>query len=166
MIKEVEKLHENGEFSNGLLIDDPTCGHAIPTAESLAETTSAGNTEKIWNFLMDDMVRKISVLGMGAVGKTTITKHINNKLLDETRIRHTVKNIHSTIEIGKNLCDLTGPWVGYHNNLDTNMETLKRKTKQLNVRNNDVNEEVNCAEQQSRKDEGMKLNFGKKMFEG
>ncbi|KAI8027478.1 putative disease resistance protein [Camellia lanceoleosa] len=84
-IKEVEKLHENGEFSNGLLIDDPTCGHAIPTAESLAETTSVRNKEKIWNFLMDDMVRKIGVLGMGGVGKTTIMKHINNQLLDETR---------------------------------------------------------------------------------
>ncbi|KAL7204454.1 hypothetical protein ACSBR2_017514 [Camellia fascicularis] len=84
-IKEVEKLHENGEFSNGLLIDDPTYGHAIPTAEFLAETTSVRNKEKIWNFLMDDIVRKISVLGMGAVGKTTIMKHINNQLLDETR---------------------------------------------------------------------------------
>ncbi|KAL7206166.1 hypothetical protein ACSBR2_018974 [Camellia fascicularis] len=31
-IKEVEKLLENGGFSNGLLIDDPTCGHAIPIA--------------------------------------------------------------------------------------------------------------------------------------
>ncbi|KAL7234358.1 hypothetical protein ACSBR1_017873 [Camellia fascicularis] len=62
-----------------------------------------------------------------------------------------MENIHSTIEIGKNLCDLTGPWVGYHNNLDTNMETLKRKTEQLNVRNNDVNEEVNYVEQRSRK---------------
>ncbi|KAL7206272.1 hypothetical protein ACSBR2_019057 [Camellia fascicularis] len=84
-IKDVEKLHENGEFSNGLLIDDPTCGHAIPTAESLAETTSVRNKEKIWNFLMDDMARKISVLGMGGVDKTTIMKHINNQLLDETR---------------------------------------------------------------------------------
>ncbi|KAL7236193.1 hypothetical protein ACSBR1_019452 [Camellia fascicularis] len=83
-IKEVEKLHENGGFSNGLLIDDPTCGHAIPTTESLAETTSVRNKEKIWNFLMDDAVRKIGVHGMGGVGKTTIMKHINNKLLVET----------------------------------------------------------------------------------
>ena len=62
-----------------------------------------------------------------------------------------MENIRSTIEIGKNLCDLTRPWVGYHNNLDTNMETLKRKTEQLNGQNNDINEEVNYAEQRSRK---------------
>ncbi|KAL7236187.1 hypothetical protein ACSBR1_019450 [Camellia fascicularis] len=81
-IEEVGKLFENGEFSNGLLIDD--CGHAIPTAESLAETTSVKNKEKIWNFLMDDVVRKIGVQGMGGIGKTTIMKHINNQLLVET----------------------------------------------------------------------------------
>ncbi|CAL5435887.1 unnamed protein product [Camellia sinensis] len=80
-IEEVGKLYEDGEFSNGLLIDDPTCGHAIPTVESLAEPTSVRNREKIWNFLMDDAVRKIGVHGMGGVGKTTIMKSINNQLL-------------------------------------------------------------------------------------
>ncbi|CAL5435881.1 unnamed protein product [Camellia sinensis] len=80
-IEEVKKLYENGEFSNSLLIDDPTCGHVIPTAESLAEPTSVRNREKIWNFLMDDAVRKIGVHGMGGVGKTTIMKSINNQLL-------------------------------------------------------------------------------------
>ncbi|THG01418.1 hypothetical protein TEA_020196 [Camellia sinensis var. sinensis] len=84
MIKEVEKLYENGGFANGLLIDDPTCGHAIPIAESLNETTSVRNKEKIWNFLIDGAVLKIGVQGMGGVGKTTIMKHINNRLLNET----------------------------------------------------------------------------------
>ncbi|KAF5937833.1 hypothetical protein HYC85_025339 [Camellia sinensis] len=79
-IEEVGKLCEDGKFSNGLLIDDPTCGHAILTAESLAEPTSVRNREKIWNFLMDDAVRKIGVHGMGGVGKTTIMTSINNQL--------------------------------------------------------------------------------------
>ncbi|KAL7235694.1 hypothetical protein ACSBR1_019062 [Camellia fascicularis] len=84
MNEEVEKLNKNGGFSKGWLIDDPTCGHAIPTAKSLVETnTSARNKEKIWNFLMDDAVRKIGVHGMGGIGKTTIMKHINDQLLDE-----------------------------------------------------------------------------------
>ncbi|KAL7236198.1 hypothetical protein ACSBR1_019454 [Camellia fascicularis] len=82
-IQEVEKLHENGGFSNGLLIDDPTCGHAMPTAESLAEPTTARIKEKVWNFLVDDAVRKIGVHGMGGIGKTTIIKDIHNQLLDE-----------------------------------------------------------------------------------
>ncbi|THG08008.1 hypothetical protein TEA_029376 [Camellia sinensis var. sinensis] len=83
-VEKVGKLYEDGEFSNGFLIDDPICGHAIPIAESLAETTSVRNKEKIWNFLMDDAVRKIGVHEMEGVGKTTIMKHINNQLLDET----------------------------------------------------------------------------------
>ncbi|CAL5431933.1 unnamed protein product [Camellia sinensis] len=79
-IEEVGKLCEDGKFSDGLLIDDPTCGHAILTAESLAEPTSVRNREKIWNFLMDDAVRKIGVHGMGGVGKTTIMTSIHNQL--------------------------------------------------------------------------------------
>ncbi|KAL7206216.1 hypothetical protein ACSBR2_019011 [Camellia fascicularis] len=79
-IQEVEKLYKHGEFSN-LLIDNPTCGHAIPTAEPLAKA-SVRNKERIWNFLMNDAVRKIGVQGMEGVGKTTIMKHINNELME------------------------------------------------------------------------------------
>ncbi|CAL5379279.1 unnamed protein product [Camellia sinensis] len=51
---------------------------------SFGETTSERNMEKVWEYLMDDEVRTIGVFGMGGVGKTTIMKHINSLLLNET----------------------------------------------------------------------------------
>ncbi|KAI7981964.1 putative disease resistance protein [Camellia lanceoleosa] len=83
-IQEVEKLQENGSFSNGLLIEDSTSGQFIPTIGSFGETASARNKEKVWNCLMNDEVRRIGVFGMGGVGKSTIMYHIDNQLVNET----------------------------------------------------------------------------------
>ncbi|KAI8028543.1 putative disease resistance protein [Camellia lanceoleosa] len=84
-IQEVEELQVKGTFSNGLLIDAlPTSGWSRPTMGSFGETTSERNMEKVWEYLMDDEVRTIGVFGMGGVGKTTIMKHINSRLLNET----------------------------------------------------------------------------------
>ncbi|KAL7206195.1 hypothetical protein ACSBR2_018997 [Camellia fascicularis] len=74
-IQEVEELQVKGRFSNGLLID------ALPTT---SETTSERNMRKVWEYLMDDEVGRIGVFGMTGVGKTTIMKHINRRLLNET----------------------------------------------------------------------------------
>ncbi|KAI8028544.1 putative disease resistance protein [Camellia lanceoleosa] len=84
-IQEVEELQVKGRFSNGLLIDAlPTSGWSRPTMGSFGETTSERNMEKVWECLMDDEVRTIGVFRMGGVGKTTIMKHINSRLLNET----------------------------------------------------------------------------------
>ncbi|KAL7206205.1 hypothetical protein ACSBR2_019002 [Camellia fascicularis] len=84
-IQEVEELQVKGRFANGLLIDAlPTSGWSRPTMGSFSETTSERNMEKVWECLMDDEVRTIGVFGMGGVGKTTIMKHINSRLLNET----------------------------------------------------------------------------------
>ncbi|GMP38715.1 hypothetical protein CsSME_00009863 [Camellia sinensis var. sinensis] len=84
-IQEVEELQVKGTFSNGLLIDAlPTSGWSRPTMGSFGETTSERNMEKVWEYLMDDEVRTIGVFGMGGVGKTTIMKHINSRLLNES----------------------------------------------------------------------------------
>ncbi|CAL5331655.1 unnamed protein product [Camellia sinensis] len=84
-IKEVAEVQEKGRFSNDLLIDAfPSCAQLIPTTGSLGEITSARNMEKVWEYLMDDEVRRIGIYGMGEVGKTTIMHHINNRFLNET----------------------------------------------------------------------------------
>ncbi|CAL5431937.1 unnamed protein product [Camellia sinensis] len=124
-IEEVGKLCEDGKFSDGLLIDDPTCGHAILTAESLAEPTSVRNREKIWNFLMDDAVRKIGVHGMGGVGKTTIMKSINNQLFRTSTFSDVI-------------------WVTVSQALD--IENLQRQiAKKLNIDLSDNEDELRSA---------------------
>ncbi|KAI7988001.1 Disease resistance protein RFL1 [Camellia lanceoleosa] len=84
-IKEVAEVQEKCRFSCNLLINAfPNSAQFIPTTRSLGEITSARNMEKIWEYLMDDEVRRIGIYGMGGVGKTTIMHHINNRLLNET----------------------------------------------------------------------------------
>ncbi|KAL7206267.1 hypothetical protein ACSBR2_019052 [Camellia fascicularis] len=84
-IKEVAEVQEKCRFSNDLLIDAfPNSAQLIPTTGSLGEITSAWNMEKVWEYLMDDEVRRIGIYRMGGVGKTTIMHHINNRLLNET----------------------------------------------------------------------------------
>ncbi|KAI8027480.1 putative disease resistance protein [Camellia lanceoleosa] len=39
--------------------------------------------ENVWKYVMDDEVRRIGIFEMGGIGKTIITHHINNELLNE-----------------------------------------------------------------------------------
>lgn len=81
-IREVKELHENGEFSNGLVISlRQQIGETLPARLLGGETTSKRNLKKVWACLLDDEVRKIGVYGMGGIGKTTVMKHVNNGLL-------------------------------------------------------------------------------------
>ncbi|KAH7834038.1 hypothetical protein Vadar_012158 [Vaccinium darrowii] len=84
-IQEVEKLQEKGRAFDGLLVYDfPTGGLLMPPTKDLVESTKARNMERVWECLMNEDVRQISVYGMGGVGKTTIMKHIHNRILKET----------------------------------------------------------------------------------
>ncbi|KAI8028092.1 Disease resistance protein [Camellia lanceoleosa] len=79
------EVQEKGRFSDDLLIDAfPNSAQFIPTTGSLGEITSARNMEKVWEYLMDDEVRRIGIYRMGGVGETTIMHNINNRLLNET----------------------------------------------------------------------------------
>ncbi|KAG4122903.1 hypothetical protein ERO13_D11G296704v2 [Gossypium hirsutum] len=82
-MKEVEEHIQQGKFCEGLVVDNPRrIGQVLSTSTLSGEATKLC-IEEIWQCLMNDEVRKIGVWGMG-VGKTSIMKHINNRLLKET----------------------------------------------------------------------------------
>ncbi|XP_037492710.1 LOW QUALITY PROTEIN: probable disease resistance protein At1g12290 [Jatropha curcas] len=79
-IKEVEDLRQKGDFGDSLMIDEPAdVGEILPVTTLVGETAKS-KMEEIWTCLMDNDVRKVGIYGMGGVGKTTIMKHINNRL--------------------------------------------------------------------------------------
>ncbi|TYI58132.1 hypothetical protein E1A91_D11G332500v1 [Gossypium mustelinum] len=83
-MKEVEEHIQQGKFCEGLVVDNPRrIGQVLSTSTLSGEATKLC-MEEIWQCLMNDEVRKIGVWGMGGVGKTSIMKHINNRLLKET----------------------------------------------------------------------------------
>ncbi|KAG4149697.1 hypothetical protein ERO13_D05G350100v2 [Gossypium hirsutum] len=84
-----EKTREIKEFldkapnaSEALAMDGPSGGLPLPTSELVGE---AAAIKEIRACLMQEVVKKIGVWGMGGVGKTTIMKHIHNDLLKEQR---------------------------------------------------------------------------------
>ncbi|KAK4845993.1 hypothetical protein QYF36_011667 [Acer negundo] len=46
--------------------------------------------EEIWRHLMANEIKKIGVWGIEGVGKTTIAKHINNRLIEENKFHHVI----------------------------------------------------------------------------
>ena len=82
-IGEVERIYQQGSFPEGVAVEGPPpIGVTLPTTNLEGEMDVK---EQIWEYLMGDEVGMIGVCGMGGIGKTTIMKHINNKLLKETR---------------------------------------------------------------------------------
>ncbi|KDP43722.1 hypothetical protein JCGZ_22349 [Jatropha curcas] len=79
-IQEVEDLRQMGDFGDSLVIDTPADGRGILPATALVGETAKRKMDEIWTCLMDNEVRKVGIYGMGGVGKTTIMKHINNRL--------------------------------------------------------------------------------------
>ncbi|XVF79151.1 hypothetical protein PTKIN_Ptkin14bG0196800 [Pterospermum kingtungense] len=83
-IQMVEELHQKGAFIDRLVIDAPPGNKdTLPTTTLVGDSTAKTNMEEVWNCLMDDNYRKIGVYGMGGVGKTTLLKHIHNRLIRE-----------------------------------------------------------------------------------
>ncbi|KAH7859296.1 hypothetical protein Vadar_034238 [Vaccinium darrowii] len=83
-IQEVEELHKKGKAFNGLVVEEIPSGRLLmPPTKDFVESTEARNLERVWECLMNGEDRWIGVSGMGGVGKTTIMKHIHNRLLEE-----------------------------------------------------------------------------------
>ncbi|KAI3473415.1 hypothetical protein Pfo_031389 [Paulownia fortunei] len=83
----VDELVEQSRHFGELLLDVyETRGEALLTTRLVGEAIEK-NLERIWKFLVTDKVSSIGIYGMGGVGKTTLTKHIHNRLLEKTQER-------------------------------------------------------------------------------
>ncbi|KAK7257117.1 hypothetical protein RIF29_30849 [Crotalaria pallida] len=85
-IQIVEELYQKGSFADSVVVDAPLSIDLLPTTAIIGETTAKRCMEEVWTFLMDENINKVGVYGMGGVGKTTILKHIYNRLLTEVTL--------------------------------------------------------------------------------
>ncbi|KAJ6857933.1 disease resistance protein [Populus alba x Populus x berolinensis] len=78
--------------SGGLTCNtNETTGDPLPTSSTkLVGRAFEQNTNLTWSWLMNDEVSTIGIYGMGGVGKTTMMKHIYNKLLERRGISRCV----------------------------------------------------------------------------
>ncbi|XVF78528.1 hypothetical protein PTKIN_Ptkin14bG0141100 [Pterospermum kingtungense] len=80
--QEIKEVYGKGQFSDGLVVNDPSTRKVkLPTEE----LWSATQVEEIYQYLMGDEVSKIGLCGDEGVGKTTIMEHVHNKLLEESK---------------------------------------------------------------------------------
>ncbi|TYH29859.1 hypothetical protein ES288_A01G046200v1 [Gossypium darwinii] len=84
-VEEVKEIVEQGRFTGALVIDDPSTAGVPFQLEHLEGETAV--IADIWKHLMSDEIGMVGVCGMGGIGKTTIMKHIHNKLLEETKTK-------------------------------------------------------------------------------
>ncbi|XXG82980.1 hypothetical protein AAC387_Pa10g0848 [Persea americana] len=90
-IKTVIELQEKGQLFEGLFIDGVLdTGKILPMAELVNTATTKRTLDIIWDSLVDTKIQKIGVYGMGGIGKTTIMKHINNRLKGESIFDHVI----------------------------------------------------------------------------
>lgn len=85
LMKRTNDLYEQSRHFGEVLVDDyDPRGEAFLTAEMCGEAFDE-NSDILWGLLVDDKVESIGIYGMGGVGKTTLMKHIHNRLLQETQ---------------------------------------------------------------------------------
>ncbi|PIN21236.1 Apoptotic ATPase [Handroanthus impetiginosus] len=77
----ISELVEQSQHFGELLLDKSCYGEALLTTKLVGETFEK-NLERIWKLLATDKVSSIGIYGMGGVGKTTLMKHVNNRLVE------------------------------------------------------------------------------------
>ncbi|KAL5716139.1 hypothetical protein ACHQM5_017868 [Ranunculus cassubicifolius] len=103
LIKEVSALLEAGGKLSGDSLGLPVSetGMELPTRKIVGELKAKKTLEMVWKCLIDDESWAIGVWGMGGVGKTTIMKVLNNRLVKEEQ--HFSKVIWVTISKNMNI---------------------------------------------------------------
>ncbi|KAF8023756.1 hypothetical protein BT93_F1064 [Corymbia citriodora subsp. variegata] len=82
MMKEAEDLMRDSNFLNGLFKSRETKVNKLLEGKMVGEAFQR-NATKILDFLVGNQVSRLGIYGMGGVGKTTIVKHIHNRLLEK-----------------------------------------------------------------------------------
>ncbi|KAL3499803.1 hypothetical protein ACH5RR_038896 [Cinchona calisaya] len=78
-LTDVKRLVQASSFPYGVAA--PVIVEHLPGPSIGDQPTAAENMAKLMDLLNDDEVKRIGVWGMGGVGKTTLVKNVNNKLV-------------------------------------------------------------------------------------
>ena len=87
-VQEVKELFDQScGFIDNLVVDPPVShGEELPTATLVGESAATRTMKRVWEHLIGEDFRKIGVYGIGGIGKTTVMKEINNRLLKEKQV--------------------------------------------------------------------------------
>ncbi|KAM3383275.1 hypothetical protein P3S68_008850 [Capsicum galapagoense] len=122
-----ELLEQSKHFGTLVHVMYESEGCQMPV-QQVHEEISKQNLEVIWTWLQDENVSSIGIYGMGGVGKTTLAKHIHNRLVNDHRYQVHWVTVSQGFSI-KGLQDDLAKFV----NLDlSNEEDEHRRTAKLN----------------------------------
>ncbi|PHT52170.1 hypothetical protein CQW23_06632 [Capsicum baccatum] len=123
----VAELEQRGDFGD-LMCDVYESEECPMQVQPVQAETSNQNLEVIWTWLQDENVSSIGIYGMGGVGKTTLAKHIHNRLVNDHRYQVRWLTVSQGFSI-KGLQDELAKFV----NLDlSNEEDEHRRSAKLN----------------------------------
>ncbi|XP_030929223.1 disease resistance protein At4g27190-like [Quercus lobata] len=85
-LNEINRLLEAGNFDSGVACRTrvPRAVECIPGPSIQGQTTALKKLDETMRALSADGVQVIGIWGLGGVGKTTLVKNLNNKLVDDS----------------------------------------------------------------------------------
>ncbi|XP_039171356.1 probable disease resistance protein At4g27220 [Eucalyptus grandis] len=82
LTQQAEDLMKQGEFPKGLFGARKTKVNKLIERKLVGEAFKR-NTTKILEYLVGSQISRLGIYGMGGIGKTTLMKHIHNRLLEK-----------------------------------------------------------------------------------